>query len=52
MQTRYLGSPRAAYLVRMHVECVDRQVIRCQVQTLEYLFKSQLVSISEDDDFL
>lgn len=40
------------YLVCMHIESIDRQVISRQVQTLEHLFKGQLMSISENDDFL
>lgn len=36
----------------VHVQRINRQIIRRQVQTLEHLFERQLVPVSENDDFL
>lgn len=42
----------ATYLMGVHVQRINRQIVRGQVETLEHLFERQLVPVSENDDFL
>lgn len=44
--------PMEGILMSMHVQCVDRQVVGCQLQRFEHLRECELVPISEDDDVL
>lgn len=39
-------------LVRMHIERVDREIVRCQVERLEHLSQRQMLAVSENDDLL
>lgn len=38
--------------MRMHIQCIDRQVVSCQVQRLEDLAKSEITTVTESDDVL
>lgn len=39
-------------LVRMHVERIDRQIVRGQVERFEYFLQGQVLAITVNDDFL
>lgn len=39
-------------LVRVHVERVDREIVRRQVERLEYLTQGQVFAVTEDHDLL
>jgi hypothetical protein len=47
-----LIEPVETVLMRMHVERVDGEVVRGQVQRLEDLLESELFAVAEDDDIL
>lgn len=38
--------------MRMHVQRVDREVIRCEIERLEHLFQCKILAVSVNDDFL
>ena len=47
-----LVEPVERVLVRVHVEGIDRELVRGQVQRLEHLFERQFLSVTEDDHVL
>ena len=39
-------------MVRMHIQCIDGQVVRREVQRLKHLFQRELFTVTEDDNVL
>lgn len=38
--------------MRMHIQCIDRQVVSGQIQRLEDLAKSEIATVTESDNVL